>query len=954
MRNRLLHQPALLAVAIQLGIGACGGGDSPVTTPPPPVTPPPTTPPPGAVAARIAVLAGDGQTAATSDTVPTRPAVRVEDASGNPVAGQLVTFTVDSGGGSITGGAAQSGSDGVARSGPWTLGPSEGANVLRVSVTGVAPVMIRAVARDSILSLTDTTLVGGGGTVTANRPEKPFDGAEITVPPNSFSVATRWSLTAVRVTPAPPPGTDLVFHPWALRVDTDAGLSQRLIRVRLPVERPDGAYLIPFLWNEATGRFDLLPILDQDSTGITAVSRHFSADLLEIPETAAPASRVVTGAATSPGVTIVLAQMPASVFPTASVLFDPRRDTWEFGNYITPIAPQGLDVGHNVTSLHYYRTLRPRLGSLAGRFNLITGQPDNPNDNPEGIRLAAVTHVMAVSDVNTDPFNADITAWAEAVAAAGKASRDKVTVLQIAAALALTREPVLVLAPLKDRRDGKLRAHTFLVYRTAGGALSHAGTGFDFTQSWRSSTGRLAPMTMNDVTGTQEFFQAIIPLGTTPIYPMRALDPGLWGQFFAKTVGDIDFPSAHVESRVGTDPWKPVTSSVHVWVDEVQLRTICEFCPHPRGSVPEVPPSGEPKEQFLLVTDVAEQTIADNSQGAPVNLKLAPGTHTVGLTMFTFEPAATWHGTLWSYLDHRPLEVRSSRLMIDPDDQQVTSGDTASFVARVIGAPYGSARQYRWDFGDGTQSVTVSGDSTIKHAYRATPGTYTATVSLVETATGTVLAGDEATVEVVAPVSIWRLTSLAITGQTGSMPHDSLKGRALVTYEWYFRIRDRLARIMNGTDGYLHYHNGTDSIPDQIDHDYDGNFAEPISYQEALWIQPRGLSYTGLGGERAHFPWSPSVMLARNETWATTDFPPQPSISNAGDLSTGVISGRAYIEGMVVAGTGNIQATVISDASVVKNGSTISGSVTFTYRAFLGLSVNKTWSVTYTLTGTRL
>jgi hypothetical protein len=85
-----------------------------------------------AAAARVELLAGDGQTAPAGSAVAIRPAVRVVDELGQPVAGFGVTFVVTGGDGSVDGAAQTTNSDGVARVGPgsWTLGPVPGTNTL--------------------------------------------------------------------------------------------------------------------------------------------------------------------------------------------------------------------------------------------------------------------------------------------------------------------------------------------------------------------------------------------------------------------------------------------------------------------------------------------------------------------------------------------------------------------------------------------------------------------------------------------------------------------------------------------------------------------------------------------------------------------------------------------------------------------------------------------------------
>ncbi len=73
------------------------------------------------------------------------PAVRLVDADGNPIQGANVTFTVTAGGGSVTGGVAATGSDGVATVGAWTI--AAGGNELRASIPApfrVEPILFGA------------------------------------------------------------------------------------------------------------------------------------------------------------------------------------------------------------------------------------------------------------------------------------------------------------------------------------------------------------------------------------------------------------------------------------------------------------------------------------------------------------------------------------------------------------------------------------------------------------------------------------------------------------------------------------------------------------------------------------------------------------------------------------------------------------------------------------------
>ena len=86
------------------------------------------------------------------------PAVRVTDPFGNPVAGVPVNFEVQQGGGSVTGGEAISGANGLAVLEAWILGPSPGPNALVASAAGVGSVAFSAEGRTLMISVESVQL----------------------------------------------------------------------------------------------------------------------------------------------------------------------------------------------------------------------------------------------------------------------------------------------------------------------------------------------------------------------------------------------------------------------------------------------------------------------------------------------------------------------------------------------------------------------------------------------------------------------------------------------------------------------------------------------------------------------------------------------------------------------------------------------------------------------------
>jgi len=100
--------------------------------------------------ATIVKTAGDDQGGWVGDLVIPAPAVRVEDAYGNPLRSVVVIFSAGSGGGQVLYGATQLTDDfGAAQVGGWKLGPEIGPNTLYASVVGLPPATFTAVAVNS-------------------------------------------------------------------------------------------------------------------------------------------------------------------------------------------------------------------------------------------------------------------------------------------------------------------------------------------------------------------------------------------------------------------------------------------------------------------------------------------------------------------------------------------------------------------------------------------------------------------------------------------------------------------------------------------------------------------------------------------------------------------------------------------------------------------------------------
>ncbi len=124
-------------------------------------------------AANVTIVTGDNQSATVGAAVTTAPSVKVTDASANPLSGVVVTFTVASGGGTISpvNGQVTTNASGIATLTSWTLGSAPGAQTLSAAATGAGSVTFHATATAGTASV--ITPRSSRATIRAPRSELP-------------------------------------------------------------------------------------------------------------------------------------------------------------------------------------------------------------------------------------------------------------------------------------------------------------------------------------------------------------------------------------------------------------------------------------------------------------------------------------------------------------------------------------------------------------------------------------------------------------------------------------------------------------------------------------------------------------------------------------------------------------------------------------------------------------
>ena len=130
-------------------------GLQPVTSSPFPLT--------AGSATNLSKKAGDNQSAPVGTALPVDVEVNVTDASGNPVPGVTVNFTVLTGGGNVAAPSGVSNAQGVATPGDWTLGSAAGSNTLRAASTGLTGSPLTFTATGTAGPPATTAIISGNG-----------------------------------------------------------------------------------------------------------------------------------------------------------------------------------------------------------------------------------------------------------------------------------------------------------------------------------------------------------------------------------------------------------------------------------------------------------------------------------------------------------------------------------------------------------------------------------------------------------------------------------------------------------------------------------------------------------------------------------------------------------------------------------------------------------------------
>lgn len=922
LRPRFRAWAVGLAIA---GMAACGG--DPTTSPPP--APPPPPPPPGGPASLV-VEAGAGQIADPGAPVPVSPVVRVRNAGGTGVPGVVVSFAIETGGGTVAAASATTGADGRASPGEWRLGPTEGPNTLRASVAGLPPVTISATAQVVVVSVPPINIGSGGGTAAVNQPGSPIHGMTITVPAGSYPAGQTFSISHFSSAGFPLPQGMTAAGPQIQIQTSLAMLAEKGLRVTVPVIVPAGHIAVLLGRDPVSGTMIVLPTVGQTATTITAATAHFNGALLGAGAPAGTGGvQQVAPTTGSSGTVMVL--MPAAI-PTALLDqerdsgFRPGVDSWDIPAKLSTVLTEFIFPGL-VGTQNWFYTHQKSHGPLYKKYRELE---DVYFSNRRGLRW--------VSIATRDVFNTAVTRGVQASALDNAPQREaevSVAAFRTIQATMLAQansgqplEPQFAMiytggvVPAIDGIDDVVDDDT--PFRMIGLTVYAAGPGW-LRASHPDSPDQTLTLTFSGTAMNPVSLPTLSPLpfsGLVTLVPSLYTDlsplSSQWAAVQAGTIGDGDFPT--YEFRIGwgntaaeTAPLTNANFFIHEPPYKVRFWADCITCtgmPRP-SALPTPGPNVALMTAYKREGNKWVENYPDGQEnwifGATISSPEV-GTGMLPLALFGTEedphavPDADQQipGDWMDWVITTPKRLAAA---IAPADSEAEPDTDITFTAEVPGLP-GNV-EYVWSLVGPVQTITPGPQWT--HRW-STPGTYDVSLEVRDKTTKQpiALAFTQVTIQT-PPLAAWKISSASVQHVDFSkdVSHVSWQVQLLT----YTSERDRWLQVQNGaTEGAIVY-NPTDAVVSGIVR------RQGLYLLMAPQITPDLLVLSG------------NLIALVTTTSGTNQNPPE-SYTEGGTLP-----GNASISGVRWCGStgGGAYPVCVRTSSIVVNGNVMTGSLEYTF-----------------------
>ncbi len=533
-----------------------------------------------------------------------------------------------------------------------------------------------------------------GGTIKIDKTGDPLNGMELIVDPNSFTTTKNFKISYAEIKSH---SLGEKFNPISplISIGYEGGYSDKPMQVKIPISLPSGHFAMAFFYDDKTGEVEGLPVEELSTSSITVSTRTFSS-----ASSLGKSNR--TGDATSVG-KMVISSISESILNAQTIIssgFSLGVDDWEFVNYGSYIAPGGHCAGQSMAAMWYY--YEKKLKGETSLFHKLDEVNDKTKpgllwqDNPLGYRFASTIQ----EDFNWNGWVKDMEI---------RSLFPNLIWNAFAYSMLLTGEPQSVLIRNSNGEGG----HAMIVYKVnmtekklyiADPNYPNNRVADDGSESIRTIdlvNGKFKAYETGLTAGAQSTtMDQIAYFGKTAYINWEQLAVR-WLEVLNKTIGNDRFPkyTLWVEDGSGYDLTDGLNTDADTLIFHCKSTDCLQFL------------SGTDHYQALEVYNDEGKLICSNNAKGQVILPLASGQNKLGVYI-----KGARDNSADNFVDFKWINVYRQNLYILPNPLNGEPDKEYQFTARTDGSAPKNAK-YIWDFGDGSSSVTVNTDSTVKHTF---------------------------------------------------------------------------------------------------------------------------------------------------------------------------------------------------------------------------------------------
>lgn len=573
---------------------------------------------------------------------------------------------------------------------------------------------------DDVIEVASQTIPASGGTLEVNAPGSLIDGLRIEVKslPGDREFVVKEALIERHKF-----GNN--FQPISplIQIDNGGGYADEPVNITVPIQLPEGHFAMGFIYDEATGMLEGMPVIELTDQSITVQTRHFMSGSSLRNDWNLEKSAPVQNAAY---LSMVVASVSESALKKKTIISSNFRlgtDDWEFINWGSYIAPGGHCAGQSITAMwYYYEQKLNNQDPLFNRFNMLNKKKDPAwmwMDNPLGFRFSSVIQ----KDFNFDGWINQLQFQSYLPSMVFKC---------FAASILVTGEPQFVLIRSSEGKGGHAMVVTGVNYDE--GILYIADPNYPNNYSHTGVESIRKIELVNDQfkayeTGLNAGAHSITMDQIGYFAKTAFIDWGQIGKRYYEvlnqnigTIAPNTFPNYQI--KVSGSDGKQIYEGFTINKDTLDCYAV--------ATAPEVFYDIQNEKRIgVKVFDDKGNLVSTEGQLVNAKVKLKKGSNLLGFYVYGWR-ANFKDGDEYidKFIDFQWMNIIYSPLEIDPDPMIGNINEEYTLACKSKGMV---PRRYKmvWDFGDGTPEVSIENDSLVNHTYQ-TEGNFITRVKLYD------------------------------------------------------------------------------------------------------------------------------------------------------------------------------------------------------------------------------